>query len=427
MIEKERIVALATPHFAYPLERPIADDEVAAVVENMGTASHVVDLKVLGYALHLGVVTPEAARAKLGAPERTVELIANELRRLPPIDVSRVTETLRTAATGHSGPVTRTNSQEEGWAFTVLDGLHECSFERIADVLNVESDPAALGIRWTVQGLLSSHQTSEVVHMWAERGDALHVEAARFLVSCTVENEIAGMGQMVTIDALPRIPRAVISGRVLGDLLNRPLDPQRFADREKRRVDLIMRLAQDVPRWIELPADLRSFIGSANHSDDDLIAFILSLPLSPRALREARTHAHQLLRRAFQRVTSRSQLRANLLPYITGWTLQPLARAAVSIGIGLEYYCELVNNLAFDEFARDTDFELYLNDRRRAIVLAAIGAIVARESPNSTQIGDEARAVAEVLASFPDEGVEVLAAGIIEELERDYAIHLPPG
>lgn len=426
-MDKERIVCLATPHFAYPLERAVSHDDVTAAVENIEAVSGILDLKIIGYALHLGVVTPEIARAKLGTPERTIELVANELRHLPPVDVERVTETLRTAATGYSGPVTRTNSQDEGWAFTVLDALHDCSFEKMTDVLNAEDDPAAVGIRWTVKGLLSSEQTNEVVHMWAQRGDALHVEAARFLVACTVEYELDGVGQMVPIDALPRIPRAVIAGRVLGDLLNHPLDPERFAERERRRRDLITRLAQEVPQWIELPADLRNFVGAANRSDDDLIAFILSLPLSSRAMSHAKDQGHQLLQRAFQRVTSRSQLRGNVLPYITGWTLRPLARAAVSIGIGVEYYRDLVNNLAFDEFTHDTDSELYLNDRKRAIALAAVGAIVARHAERSEEIGTEARAVADILASLPDERVEVLTADVLEELEHDYGVRLPSG
>jgi len=423
MMSMERIVALATPRFAHPLERPVPDDDVAAAASQTQTAKRVVDLKVIAYALHIGVLSPEDASAKMAQPEVMIRWIANILRCLTSIDQDRLAESIERADVGYSGPV-HGNSQEEGWAFTILDAFHDCSFARLADVLNLD-DPAEIGLRWTVQGLLPRDHTSAVVHLWAERGDALRVAAARFLVACSVEAEITGVGQMISISALPRVPRAIIAGRILSDLLARGYDSYRAPECEQRRVKLILQLSADVPQWIEVPTDLRAFIDAAQVRDIDLIAFVLSLPLAPRALREARNQADELLRRAFQKITTRGQLKQNLQLYITGWMLASLTRAAISISIGPEYYRSLVNNLAFDEYARDVDFELYLNDRQRAILLAAIGVMVSANVADSGDIRAEAESVARILSGLPEEKVEVLTASVVAEFSREYAIEIP--
>jgi hypothetical protein len=266
---------------------------------------------------------------------------------------------------------------------------------------------------------------SRVVATWTTLVDALHVAAAGFLVLASIDSEIAGYGSMIDITALDPLPRAVISGRVVANLMMRNRNPNRLDEVALRLNDLIARLATAISSWIETPAYLRKFVHNAGvRNEEELVAFLLTLPLDPRVKREAEVEGDALLRRAFQRVTTRVELDERQLMYVAGWMINPLANTALSIRLRPERFEEFLDNLAFDEYAYDFDHSLYLNDRVRAILLCAIGAIVAKVNGEES-IGEMAHEAVTLLRRLPVGSVTVFGKEALAQLETDYDITLP--
>ena len=421
MTNREEIAFKATPRFRYSLERPVQDDEVFAAASGIESATTITDLKVLAYATHIGVMEPDAVLHRLGDPDLVVAAVQSMLEALPAIDSERIAQMLSHGAAGYSGPVAG-NSQDEGWAFTLFDMLQECGFADWLDVFD-SVDPARIGIRWAVQGTLTEVQTARVVQIWASKQDALHIAAAGFLVLASVDGELSGRGLMIGIADLARLPRAIIAGQVLSDLYTRRRNSYQTGEFAQRRENLIERLKDEVPKWIEAPQELRKFVHSGVRNEQDLVSFLLTLPLDVRLRRTATTEADELLKRAFQRVETRAQLEERQLMYVTGWMLNPLAHAAVSIRLSAEFFHDLLDNLAFDEYARDIDYQLYLNDRSRAILLCAIGAIVSVVN-SEPDVAAEARRATDVLWTMPA-GVSKFGDDVVAEIKSKYGLELP--
>ncbi len=133
--------------------------------------------------------------------------------------------------------------------------------------------------------------------------------------------------------------------------------------------------------------------------------------------REAEVEGDALLGRAFQRVSTRVELDERKLMYVAGWMINPLANTALSIRLGPERFDEFLDNLAFDEYAYDFDHMLYLNDRVRAILLCAIGAIVAKVNSEES-IGEMAREAVTLPRRLPAGSVTVLSAEALAQLAR---------
>jgi hypothetical protein len=421
VISGEEIVSKATPRFASPIKRPVRNDDVVAAASRIKAATNLIDLKVLAYAIYVGVMEPDEALHRLGEPHSVLGTLSSMLEALPGIDDERITEMLSHGAAGYHGPVFA-NSQEEGWAFALFDMLHDCGFAKWLDVFN-SADPARIGIRWATQGNLAKAEADRLVRIWAAKGDALHIAAASFLVLASVDNELGGHGLMIDIAELARLPRAIIGGRVLSDLYARRRNSYQTGEFARRSEDLIERLKLDVSKWLEVPEDVRKFVRSGTVNEQDLISFLLTLPLVERLRRVADTEADELLKRAFQRVQTRAQLKERQLMYVAGWMINPLAHAAVSIRMGVDFFRDLLDNLAFDEYAHDFDYALYLNDRPRAILLCAIGAIVSVVN-SEPQLIVEARAAADALRKLPA-GVGKFGVEFVAEFEANYGLQLP--
>jgi hypothetical protein len=421
VIGREEIASKATPRFRYPIEPPVRNDDVFAAASGIESATNLIDLKVLAYAIHVGAMEPDEALHRLGDPCLVLETMRSMLEALPAIESERMAETLSHGTAGYHGRVFG-NNQEEGWALTLFDMLHDCRFAKRIDVFG-SSDPARIGVRWAVQGILTEEEASCLVGIWAAKGDALHIAAAGFLVLASVDTELGGHGSMVNIAHLPRLPRAIIGGRVLGDLYTRRRNSYQTGEFARRREDLIDRLKIEVPKWVEVPEDIRKFVHSGVRNEQDLVSFLLTLPLGERLRRVAGTEADELLKHAFQRVQTRAQLDERELMYVAGWMINPLAHAAVSIRMSVELFHDLLDNLAFDEYAHDFDYTLYLNDRPRAILLSAIGAIASVEN-SEPDLAAEARAAADVLRKLPA-GVGRFGDDFVAELESRYGLVLP--
>lgn len=419
----QEIASSATPSFKYPLERPVTDEDVVDAVSRIERASDLAELKVLAYAVHLGVLEPGEFSRRLGETDAVLQTMHSFLARLLAIDSDRVAELLSHGMAGYQGRVFG-NSQDEGWALTLFDALHESGYAHWLKLF-VPEDPARIGIRWATQGSLSAADASRVVATWAAIGDALHVAAAGFLVLASIDSEIAGHGSVIDITVLAPLPRAVIGGRVIGNLLMRNRNPNQLDEFARRRNDLIARLTPAISSWMQTPADLRKFVhGAGVRNEEELVAFLLTLPLDPGVKRVAEGQGDALLRHAFQRVSTRVELEERQLMYVAGWMINPLANTALAIRIGPERFEEFLDNLAFDEYAHDFDYSLYLNDRVRAILLCAIGAIVAKVNTEET-IGDMAHETAALLSRLPAGSVTVFGDEALAQLESDFDVTLP--
>ena len=416
------IATNATPRFRYPVERLFTDENVIEAVSRINKASNLAELQTLAYAVHVGVLEPNQFSRRLGETDAVLRTIHMFLASLAAVDSARVAELLSHSA-GYGGRVFG-NSQGEGWAFTLFDALHESNYPDWSELF-VAEDPACIGIRWATQGTLDVADASRVVAMWAAIGDALHVAAAGFLVLESVDSEVAGHGSMIDITLLDPLPRAVIGGRVIADLLMRGRNLNQPAELARRRNELIARLSPAVDSWMQTPNDLRKFLrGARVRNEEQLVAFVLTLPLQPRLRQAAAVEGDALLRRAFQRVSTRAELEERQLMYIAGWMINPLAHTALSIRMRPELFADFLENLAFDEYAHDFDYELYLNDRVRAILLCAIGAVVAKLN-GDLDVGRLACSAAELLRHLPAGAVSVFDDDGLAQLRDDYDITLP--
>jgi hypothetical protein len=419
----QEIASKATPGFKYPLERSVTDEDVIDAVSRIVRTSDLAELKVLAYAVHLGVLEPREFSQRLGDTDAVLQTMQSFLAGLPAINSDRIVELLSHRMAGYQGRPFG-NNQNEGWALTLFDALFEARFSDWTKLF-VPEDPARIGIRWATQGILSSSDASRVVGTWTAIGDALHIAAAGFLVLASINSEVAGYGSMIDIAALPPIPRAIIAGRVVSDLLMRARNPNQLDDFARRLNDLVTRLTPALVSWMQTPADLRTFVhGAGMRNAEELIAFLLTLPLQPRVKREAIGEGDALLGRAFKRVSTRVELEERQLMYVAGWMINPLASTALSIPMGKERFEEYLGNLAFDEYAHDFDYPLYLNDRARAILLCAIGAIVAKVN-NDEVIGEMAREVADLLNRLPAGATTVFSDDARGHIESEYGIALP--
>jgi hypothetical protein len=419
----QEIASKATPGFKYPLERSVTDEDVIDAVSRIERTSGLAELKVLAYAIHLGVLEPGEFSRRLGENDAILKTMHSFIARLPAVDSDRVAELLSHGMAGYHGRVFG-NNQDEGWAFTLFDALHESGYTDLLKLF-VSEDPARIGIRWATQGSLNVALASRVVATWAEIGDALHVAAAGFLVLASVDSEISGYESMIDITLLAPLPRAIITGRVMGNLLMRSRNPNQSDESARRRNDLLARLTPAISSWMQTPADLRKFVyGASVRNEAELVAFLLTLPLQPRVKHIAAGEGDTLLKRAFQRVSTRVELEERQLMYVAGWMINPLANTALAIRMGPERFEEFLDNLAVDEYTHDFDYSLYLNDRVRAILLCAIGAVVAKINGEES-VGKMARETAALLSVLPAGSVTVFGDEALAQLENDFDVTLP--
>jgi hypothetical protein len=159
-------------------------------------------------------------------------------------------------------------------------------------------------------------------------------------------------------------------------------------------------------------------------NDEELVSFLLSLPLDPRIKQVAEVEGDDLLRRAFQRISKRVELEERQLMYVAGWMINPLANTALAIRLGPERFEEFLDNLAVDEYTHDFDHSLYLNDRVRAILLCAIGAIVAQINGEES-IGELTSEAAALLRRLPPGSVTVFGDEALAQLVSDFGVLLP--
>ncbi len=423
MTTTQRIVNDAAPHFEYALTPPVPDDEARKAALAITDARSLQDLQVLAYARYYGAIEWHEAMDRVNDCARVAEVLRDYLRGLDSVDDDAMTQALSGNRAAYSARA-RGGSAAEGWAFAIFDLLHDARSSAWLQTLSID-DPARIAIRWCLQGEISGGDLDSVVWKCAAIGDALHIAAAGTLAEQSMDAELNGLGFMTQLAALPRIPRAAISGRVLSRLLQEHHLTHGLEEYARRARNLIQRLTFEASQWIQAPTDLKqAFKGS--EKDDRVLCLLLSLPL-PGNVRKAGTDiAQNVLWRSFARIERFEDIRLQVMPYIGGWTLETLAQCAIEIDLQSSMFDQFVENLRCDEFSHDYSYELYLYDRIRAIVLVALGAIVASEgSSRDKALLEKSRAIISRLSLLPAGAVEVFATDMRVELDKQYGIVVP--
>lgn len=411
------------PYYKYG-EKDVTPDEVRSAALGICEVRSLDDLKVLAYARYTGALETEALSDRLTGNARLSDLIRGLLSTLNPIDQELMLKSVGGHYSGYSG-IFRGRTGAEGWTVALLTLIHECDPDRLRELLDA-NDPGFLLLRWALNAVWDSAGIEIAVRAWAVRNDALYLAAAALLVWRSAESTINTGSGLVPLADIDHVPRIVICRSIIARLAAWRIHAQWSEERSKRLSVVLETLSQFVAEDMQARPDVKRFAEGDRDGDDlHLIPFLLSLSLEPKVRNHVRGSAEETLKRVFGRVADIDPMTSSAYPHVAQWMLNPLASMAISLPMSAPLFESLIHELRWDEFAYAFAHSHYLVDRPRALVLCAIGAIVATVQ-NDSDLHAAVEQLSSALGSLPPTH-SVLTPEVLEQLRDRFGLSIADG
>jgi hypothetical protein len=344
----------------------------------------------------------------------------------PTIPDSKIDTAIQSLFWDRAEPLRFADDMAEGWAITVLELVDAVRPTVVPPVLRSEVSRRVV-LPWLLAQ--SSHRAgvgafTSVLMQSSNEADwqaaaALLTDAARDHV---LRNELApSVPNFGTADA-----QLIVSGLLLTEIFNsgrarhRPLDPE-AANRWEHFVEMTR---DAVVAATATAKAARKLLQSQGKDDTTLLALILGKATSApyRVLTNA---GDELIRQYFRPLVKTEESREQeKLPYLGPLIVNDLVNIWIQIRADEGFFSGLAEGLRCDEYAFEFTYGHYLTDRSRAMILAAIGAVVGVEMGND-RLRAAALALADSLRSLPEGVVEPFDEASRADLAKRTGIGLP--
>jgi hypothetical protein len=417
----------------------VSEDEVEELQQHLEAApgpwaSRPADLKVLAFLLYTVGQSERLMRlvSPAGEIEQEAAMLLSGLRPLEGWEIERISQATISGYLDH----TFARDRAEGWAIAVLDLLAWVAPQRIVDL--VEHDKASLIPRYVITHGLPLDLWPTLTGTLLGTSDKPSRSAAFVLADWSFERRRRSPDDKTfdaILSAVDRDARIAILVKAVASCYRVLIQPLRDEMRrmESEAFDYIL---AELKKTVESAADVRAAVSEGKY-ELLILAVLSTLGLKQKATNEARRLGEQLYREAFSPATEEDLpgvgRRIDIVafpkpqappirPYIAQESLNLLKLVGKCVPLTADRFEELAENLQCDDLARDLDYSLYLFDRRRAILLAAFGALVG--VAGDTTLHGRARAYTEFLHRLPA-GTAVFSEEYHSQLSSETNIPLP--
>jgi hypothetical protein len=417
----------------------LSEDEVEELLQHLEAASgpwasRPADLKALTFLLY--TVGQSERLMRLVSPAGEIEQEATKLLgALRPLDAREVEQISQATILGYLSH-SFARDRAEGWATAVLDLLAWVAPQRIVDL--VEHDKASLIPRYVVTHGLPLELWPTLTGTLLRRSDEPSRSAAFVLADWSFERRRRSQGDPTfdaILTAVDRSARIAILAKAVASCYRRLIQPlqEEIRQTESEAFDLIQ---AQLKKNVESAADVRAAVREGKY-ELLILAVLATFGLRQKATDEARQLGEKLYRDAFSPATEEdlpgAARRIDIValpkaqsppvrPYIAQESINLLKIVGQTVPLSADRFEELAQNLQCDDLARDLDYSLYLFDRRRAVLLAAFGALVG--AATDATLHDRARGYAKSLTRLPS-GTAVFSEEYRTQLSSETNIDLP--
>lgn len=314
---------------------------------------------------------------------------------------------------------------ELGWVVAILSVATEADFDAVLDCLKTKRDHHRIVSYFLVaQPVLPPPKWQKTIQEFLSMGDELSREVIIELLTRWMEITVSQGGVERVIAILADLEKnrtlgPVILGALLesSQRLRRGRSTQEVADRATSLQDAIETAGKKLV--IDRKA-VSAILKQAGIRDLNVLATMSQWRQAPDIAQAASkamgSKAEEILDKRFGTHLRMSEEQAALTSTFSGvWSIEPLAQVLAHDGIDTGVFNSYFDGLATDQLSQMTRHRTFLEDRQRAILLVAVGALVANERGDQALL-QAAQDAATKLRSQPPGVVEVVKSAGRDEL-----------